>query len=235
MVPQWEELADDKKQPYLDKEAEETKKYSEECKAAGIIDSPENLWDFFLDKVRKYLHVCLCFSPVGDKFRIRARNFPALINCTVIDWFQPWPHEALVSVAGRFLAEIPDIEPELLENLQFHCAFTHTAVNDASIKYLEEDRRYNYTTPKSYLELISLYKDMLASKRSELKQAKEQALTQPDPEQKLCEDRGADFTFLLPRQIHVKKSGLSRSPIFLYLDRRGPEPAVAFLCSEYAG
>jgi dynein heavy chain len=50
--------------------------------------------------VRKYLHVCLCFSPVGDKFRIRARNFPALINCTVIDWFQPWPHEALVSVAG---------------------------------------------------------------------------------------------------------------------------------------
>uniref|UniRef100_A0A7S0GLB7 Dynein heavy chain n=1 Tax=Micromonas pusilla TaxID=38833 RepID=A0A7S0GLB7_MICPS len=144
-----------------------------ECKGAGIIDSPENLWDFFLDKVRKYLHVCLCFSPVGDKFRIRARNFPALINCTVIDWFQPWPHEALVSVAGRFLAEIPDIEPELLENLQFHCAFTHTAVNDASIKYLEEDRRYNYTTPKSYLELISLYKDMLAAKRSELKQAKE--------------------------------------------------------------
>ena len=144
-----------------------------ECKGAGIIDSPENLWDFFLDKVRKYLHVCLCFSPVGDKFRIRARNFPALINCTVIDWFQPWPHEALVSVAGRFLAEIPDIDPELLENLQFHCAFTHTAVNDASIKYLEEDRRYNYTTPKSYLELISLYKDMLAAKRAELKQAKE--------------------------------------------------------------
>jgi dynein heavy chain len=144
-----------------------------ECKAAGVIDSPENLWDFFLDKVRKYLHVCLCFSPVGDKFRIRARNFPALINCTVIDWFQPWPHEALVSVAGRFLAEIPDLTPELLENLQFHCAFTHTAVNEASIKYLEEDRRYNYTTPKSYLELISLYKDMLSVKRSELKQAKE--------------------------------------------------------------
>ena len=33
---QWEELADDKKQPYLDKEAQLRKKYSEECKAAGI-------------------------------------------------------------------------------------------------------------------------------------------------------------------------------------------------------
>ena len=47
------------------------------------------------------------------------------------------------------------------------------AVNDASTAYLEEDRRYNYTTPKSYLELISLYKAMLGQKRLELKQAKE--------------------------------------------------------------
>jgi dynein heavy chain len=144
-----------------------------EVKAAGIVDTNENLWDFFIDKVRKYLHVCLCFSPVGDKFRVRARNFPALINCTVIDWFQPWPHEALVSVAGRFLADVPNIDEALLENLQFHCAFAHMAVNDASGAYFNEDRRYNYTTPKSYLELISLYKSMLEQKRLDLKHAKE--------------------------------------------------------------
>jgi dynein heavy chain len=30
-------------------------------------------------------------------------------------------------------------------------------------------RRYNYTTPKSYLELISLYKVLLAQKRAQLK------------------------------------------------------------------
>ena len=143
-----------------------------EVKEAGILDTPENLWDFFLDKVRRYLHVCLCFSPVGDKFRIRARNFPALINCTVIDWFQPWPHEALVSVAGRFLSEIPELEPELLENLQYHCAHAHMSVNDASNAYLDEDRRYYYTTPKSYLELISLYKDMLANRREALNASK---------------------------------------------------------------
>lgn len=38
-------------------------------------------------QVRKNLHVVLCFSPVGDKFRIWARQFPALINCTVVDWW----------------------------------------------------------------------------------------------------------------------------------------------------
>jgi dynein heavy chain len=37
--------------------------------------------------------------------RARARKFPALINCTVIDWFQPWPYEALMSVADSFLKD----------------------------------------------------------------------------------------------------------------------------------
>jgi len=44
-------------------------------------------------QVRANLHVVLCFSPVGEKLRIRARQFPALVNCTVLDWFHPWPAE----------------------------------------------------------------------------------------------------------------------------------------------
>lgn len=32
----------------------------------------ENLYDFFLSRVRSNLHVVLCFSPVGEKFRNRA-------------------------------------------------------------------------------------------------------------------------------------------------------------------
>jgi len=36
--------------------------------------------DFFINKVRSNLHLVLCFSPVGDAFRIRARKFPGLIN-----------------------------------------------------------------------------------------------------------------------------------------------------------
>lgn len=52
----------------------------------------------FTTLFRRNLHVVLAFSPVGDAFRTRVRKFPALVNCTVIDWFQPWPHEALFSV-----------------------------------------------------------------------------------------------------------------------------------------
>ena len=48
----------------------------------------------------------LCFSPVGTTLRVRSRKFPAVVNCTSIDWFHEWPEEALVSVSSRFLAEV---------------------------------------------------------------------------------------------------------------------------------
>jgi dynein heavy chain len=136
-----------------------------DCKQAGIIDTPENLWNFFIEKSRKYLHLCLCFSPVGDKFRIRARQFPALINCTTFDYFHPWPNEALISVAKRFISNVEGINAEDVDNVASHMAFVHTMVNQKSEEYLASERRYNYTTPKSYLDLISLYKFMLNDKK----------------------------------------------------------------------
>ena len=76
-----------------------------EVKEAGIQDTKENCWSFFIDRVRRQLKVVLCFSPVGSTLRVRARKFPALVNCTSIDWFHEWPNEALVSVSYRFLCE----------------------------------------------------------------------------------------------------------------------------------
>lgn len=75
-------------------------------RSAGIVDNKTNCWNYFIGRVRNNLHMALCFSPVGDNFRNRSRKFPALVNTTVIDWFQPWPYDALLSVANRFLAEI---------------------------------------------------------------------------------------------------------------------------------
>ena len=58
-----------------------------EVKGAGLQDTRENCWKFFIDRVRRQLKVILCFSPVGSTLRVRGRKFPALVNCTCIDWF----------------------------------------------------------------------------------------------------------------------------------------------------
>lgn len=39
-------------------------------------------------------------------------------------------------------------------------------VNAASTKFMNVERRFNYTTPKTFLELIKLYKGVLGRKRS---------------------------------------------------------------------
>jgi hypothetical protein len=83
-------------------------------------------------QVRRYLHVVLCFSPVGDKFRIRARQFPALVNCTQLDWFHGWPAEALLSVATRFLADVPDVNQELRVSMAQYMAQAHQVGLQAS-------------------------------------------------------------------------------------------------------
>lgn len=47
-------------------------------------------------------------------------------------------------------------------------AYVHISVNTTSKDYLVNDRRYNYTTPKSFLEQIKLYRNLLALKRKDL-------------------------------------------------------------------
>ena len=63
-----------------------------------------------------------------------------------------------VSVAQRFLNDIEDIEDNLRVTMAEHMSEVHLSVSKASQRYKEVERRYNYTTPKSFLELISFYK-----------------------------------------------------------------------------
>ncbi|KAI8438868.1 hypothetical protein MSG28_011209 [Choristoneura fumiferana] len=113
--------------------------------------------------------VVLCFSPVGATLRVRSRKFPALINCTSINWFHEWPQEALVSVAMRFLEELSVLPTSLRDSVSRFMAYVHTSVNTISKAYLANERRYNYTTPKSYLEQINLYAKLVYNKTDELR------------------------------------------------------------------
>ncbi|XP_023295612.2 dynein beta chain, ciliary isoform X2 [Lucilia cuprina] len=139
-----------------------------EVKGAGLVDSRENCWKFFIDRVRKQLKIVLCFSPVGSTLRVRSRKFPAIINATSINWFHEWPQEALISVAMNFLSQNQVLPANHQDSVAKFMAYVHTSVNTMSKVYLQNERRYNYTTPKSYLEQISLYLKLLNDKHKDL-------------------------------------------------------------------
>ncbi|XP_039655501.1 dynein heavy chain 7, axonemal isoform X3 [Perca fluviatilis] len=134
--------------------------------------SPLTLFAFFVARCKENLHVVVAFSPIGDAFRNRLRQFPSLINCCTIDWFQPWPEEALERVANSFLESLEMSENERQMVVPI-CKTFHTSAKQLSDKFLSELGRHNYVTPTSYLELIAAFRLLLTQKRDTVMKAKQ--------------------------------------------------------------
>ncbi|EHB12979.1 Dynein heavy chain 1, axonemal [Heterocephalus glaber] len=140
----------------------------------GLQPTKANLMAAYTGRVRNNIHMVLCMSPIGEVFRARLRQFPSLVNCCTIDWFNEWPAEALESVAATFLNEIPDLASsfEVIEGLIQICVYIHQSVSKKCVEYLAELARHNYVTPKSYLELLNIFSILIGQKKLELKTAK---------------------------------------------------------------
>ena len=123
----------------------------------------------FVDNIRDRLRIVLCFSPVGEGFRNRCRQFPSIINCCTIDWFSIWPNEALKSVADRNFSNnqiYSTFQPEMLNNLSNLFVKVQIKVLNLAEKLHNEFKRYYYITPTSYLEFIKIFNDIYAEKIS---------------------------------------------------------------------
>jgi dynein heavy chain len=131
-------------------------------------ETAEQLYNIFIDRVRNNLHVVLCMSPVGEPFRRRLRMFPSLVNCMTIDWFSEWPEDALLEVATKYLADVDLGSEQVKKAVSKVFVSVHLSVVDASLRMIQELKRYNYVTPINYLELVNGYRELLKEKRKEI-------------------------------------------------------------------
>eukprot|EP00825_Cyclidium_porcatum_P006754 TRINITY_DN1337_c0_g1_i4.p1 TRINITY_DN1337_c0_g1~~TRINITY_DN1337_c0_g1_i4.p1 ORF type:complete len:1759 (+),score=318.71 TRINITY_DN1337_c0_g1_i4:667-5943(+) len=135
-------------------------------------ENPEAIWNFFVEQVRENMHTILCMSPVGDTLRVRCRKFPSIVNCCTLDWFSAWPKDALLSVAHKFIDDVDLQTDKIKESLITMCMTVAVDVADQCEVYYKELKRRVYTTPKSYLDQIFLYKKLLEIKRTSINQIK---------------------------------------------------------------
>lgn len=57
---------------------------------------------------------------------------------------------------------------DLVEPVSNFMSHVHQSVNAMSAVYFQNERRYNYTTPKTFLEQIALYSKLLNEKTKNL-------------------------------------------------------------------
>ena len=144
----------------------------------NLPETPEACRSLFVQQVRDFFHVILCMSPVGNDLRTRVRHFPNLISCTTIDWFEAWPTSALMSVSKRFIVgselqkysnkkQDPDGE-RMRKSLCETCVIIHETVQQAAEDLMRKLKRRVFATPKSYVDMVTLYLKMLREKRSAL-------------------------------------------------------------------
>ncbi|KFH07428.1 putative dynein-1-alpha heavy chain, flagellar inner arm I1 complex [Toxoplasma gondii VAND] len=140
------------------------------AKAAGVNPSNRDaMHDFFLSRVRENLHIVFCVRPIGQQLRDYCRNYPGVVNNTTIDWFFPWPEDALTEVAATFLVD-STVEVEHRQSITQVVSAAHASVIAESERMFAEMKRRNYVTPTKFLELVQGYIRLYREKTEEVQE-----------------------------------------------------------------
>ncbi|GMG17952.1 unnamed protein product [Phytophthora fragariaefolia] len=143
--------------------------------------------DYFHSMVQSSLHFVICMNPSAEVFRARVRQFPALINCTTIDYFNEWPKSALEYVAEFYLSpeepenrfqgisvqnrrpSTPNLSssPVIRSAVTSLCVEAHQSISAILPIFFSECRRQVYITSQHYLDLIALFRRIYQEKRAQ--------------------------------------------------------------------
>ncbi|VDP76181.1 unnamed protein product [Echinostoma caproni] len=142
-----------------------------EALASGAINVPinkESVWNYFKTDCASRLHLVLCMNPTGDTLRTRCRDFPGITKCTTIDWYFPWPEQALYAVACSLIdPKFSQVPVAHWESVVTNVVNIHRSVQMASNEFKRQLRRINYVTATNYILFINGFLKLLDEKTNE--------------------------------------------------------------------
>lgn len=137
-----------------------------EAKAQGLGDSKKVCWDLFLKNVAANFKIIMCFSPIGSKLKLRLQRYPGILSRAKMDWFHEWPMTALKTVAHGLLSSSEHLPEHLVASTADFMGFAHVSIGQTAKDLFRDEHRHVYTTPKSFLSYVQLYKKMLEVRKA---------------------------------------------------------------------
>ncbi|KZV92126.1 dynein heavy chain protein 1 [Exidia glandulosa HHB12029] len=154
-----------------------------------MLDSHEELYKWFTGQVAKNLHVVFTMNPPENGLASRAATSPALFNRCVLDWFGDWPDQALYQVGMEFTQtldlDLPSYNPPVNFPIAYRqlsmppvhriavinaLVFVHQSLHEINRRLSRRQGRYNYVTPRHYLDFLHHYVKLYSEKRDELEE-----------------------------------------------------------------
>lgn len=129
--------------------------------------SDEEIYNNFTKNVQRNLHVVFTMNPANPDFSNRTASSPAIFNRCVIDWFGDWSEEALLQVA-RELTEKVEIPQNSLQIEELNAkdilvsliVKIHNTVKALNSQLRKSAKRFNYLTPRDFLDFIKHTKEL---------------------------------------------------------------------------
>ena len=114
-----------------------------------------SLFDFFVSRVQRYLHVALCMDPANEGFLLRCESNPALyMRCSML-WMGSWEVPSMERLPLQVFAGVPE------EHL---AAAERPALVKQMVK-LHESHVPHGATPRMYALLLTTYYLLLTPPR----------------------------------------------------------------------
>ena len=146
------------------------------------VETEEEIYKVFIKGVQRNLHVVFTMNPLSPDFSNRAASSPALYNRCVIDWFGDWSREGLFQVAKK-LTENVDMRKENFKKKDMSKEEMHTlivdsitayhmVIKDLNDKLAKNAKKFNYITPRDFLDFIKHFTNLQKEKNDELNEQK---------------------------------------------------------------
>jgi dynein heavy chain, axonemal len=132
-------------------------------------DSSAGIMKLFRDRVVKYFHIIVTFSPVGSRFHSVCREFPGFLNGCTIDAFGAWPVPALELIAHKKVLDVLRKSIVLRDDSTStsfvkSVAYTQSLALESAEVLMQKYGQRTYFTPKTYLSFLDTFVELYLKK-----------------------------------------------------------------------
>eukprot|EP00927_Polykrikos_kofoidii_P026243 TRINITY_DN23401_c0_g4_i1.p1 TRINITY_DN23401_c0_g4~~TRINITY_DN23401_c0_g4_i1.p1 ORF type:complete len:2209 (-),score=513.79 TRINITY_DN23401_c0_g4_i1:103-6207(-) len=162
-------------------EGDEYANLMSECRNSGMSGMEDaEMFVQFTKLVQRNLHIVFTMNPANPDFYNRSNSSPALFNRCIIDWFGDWPHSALIQVASEFTTKLEMSQDSFTSTANcsdveaMHGVISdtivafHEKVEQTNVVLRKSAMKYNFITPRDFLDFINHFLDILQEKREEV-------------------------------------------------------------------